>query len=142
MPAGFCTARGSGASNRLTGISDFQRATDGNVNLAGYTWDYDAASRIWHLTSQSGQVTYAYDWTYSYTYDAEGNRTSRTNLASGEYDVYQWDNRNRLTAVVHFAADSSQVWTVVYQYDYANPDDFAVPNDRRPESMSNYPADL
>jgi YD repeat-containing protein len=60
------------------------------------------------------------DGTYSYLYDAEGNRTHRTKVATGEVDVYTWDNRNRLTAVTHFTSTGAEVWDVEYQYDYAN----------------------
>lgn len=57
------------------------------------------------------------DGTYSYTYDNEGNRTSRTHIDTGEVTEYRWDHRNRLTEVV--TKDSSGVVThsVAYTYD-------------------------
>jgi hypothetical protein len=39
------------------------------------------------------------DGTHTYTYDEEGNRTSRTHIASGEVTEYHWDHRNRLVRV-------------------------------------------
>jgi hypothetical protein len=39
------------------------------------------------------------DGTYDYEYDAEGNRTRRTHIASGEVTDYDWDHRNRLVRV-------------------------------------------
>jgi RHS repeat-associated protein len=79
-------------------------------------------------------VRLLFDGTYSYTYDAEGNRTARfvdANadgvLDAGDTDVteYKWDVRNRLSEVrqyadyTSFAADSpSQV--VDYLYDVEN----------------------
>ena len=36
------------------------------------------------------------DGTYSYTYDAEGNRLTRTKTATGEVTEYTWDYHNRL----------------------------------------------
>lgn len=45
------------------------------------------------------------DASYTYEYDAEGNRTSRTDRVSGEKTTYEWDYRNRLT---HVAVESAQ----------------------------------
>ncbi len=74
------------------------------------------------------------DGTYRYTYDAEGNRTSKFVdadadgvLDSGDTDVttYSWDYRNRLTEVEHFStyanydADTSDQ-IVEYDYDAFN----------------------
>jgi len=43
------------------------------------------------------------DGTFTYQYDAEGNRTSRTRIsndAADDYNTdYTWDNRNRLTQI-------------------------------------------
>jgi RHS repeat-associated protein len=63
------------------------------------------------------------DGTHTYTYDAEGNRTSRTHIATGEVTEYHWDHRNRLTRVstratangppttdIHYAYDFGQRW--------------------------------
>ncbi len=37
------------------------------------------------------------DGTYNYAHDDEGDRTSRTEIATGAVTVYTWDHRNRLT---------------------------------------------
>ena len=39
------------------------------------------------------------DGTYNYTYDADGNRIARTNIATGAVTYYQFNNANELTAV-------------------------------------------
>src|SRR4029453_170972 len=39
------------------------------------------------------------DGTYNYTYDDEGNRLTRTNIATGAKEEYTWDWRNRLTKI-------------------------------------------
>ena len=68
------------------------------------------------------------DGTYTYTYDAEGNRTARFvdgnsngTLDSGDTDVteYTWDYRNRLTSATHYAAYGDTTFTqkVAYTYD-------------------------
>jgi RHS repeat-associated protein len=63
------------------------------------------------------------DGIHTYTYDAEGNRTSKTNIATGEVTEYHWDHRNRLIRVstratangplttdIHYAYDFGQRW--------------------------------
>jgi RHS repeat-associated protein len=70
------------------------------------------------------------DGTYTYTYDAEGNRTAKfidTNadgvLDSGDTSVtiYGWDNRNRLVSVTSYAAyGDAPTQAVTYSYDAEN----------------------
>ncbi len=57
---------------------------------------------------------------YTYSYDDEGNRVSRTSTGDGSYQEYQWDYRNRLTKVTQRDAESSILWTVEYEYDPLN----------------------
>jgi RHS repeat-associated protein len=53
------------------------------------------------------------DGTYNYAYDDEGNRISRTRIATGAVTEYVWDYRNRLTRVVE-----KNVGVVVRSSDY------------------------
>ena len=53
------------------------------------------------------------DGTYNYTYDGEGNRTSRTEIATGKYVIYSWDHRNRLTRVEYRNSASGPATKVV-----------------------------
>jgi RHS repeat-associated protein len=57
------------------------------------------------------------DGVYSYDYDAEGNRTKRTKIGSGEVEEYTWDYRDRLTSVVKKDASGVVVQTASYEYD-------------------------
>jgi RHS repeat-associated protein len=57
------------------------------------------------------------DGTYTYVYDAEGNRTRRTHIASGDYEVFTWDHRNRLTGVAFYTAGGVLTQSVTYAYD-------------------------
>ena len=63
--------------------------------------------------SAGNRITF--DGTYTYSYDAEGNRTAKwinnsggpeTSPQSGDTDItlYGWDNRNRMTSLKHYAA--------------------------------------
>jgi RHS repeat-associated protein len=57
------------------------------------------------------------DGTYSYTYDNEGNRTTRTKISTGELTQYAWDYRNRLTSVTTQDSSRSVTKSVAYTYD-------------------------
>src|SRR5207249_3598140 len=57
------------------------------------------------------------DGTHTYEYDAEGNRTKRTEIATGNSISYTWDFRNRLTLVVYQTADGTVTKQVAYGYD-------------------------
>ena len=61
------------------------------------------------------------DGTFTYTYDNEGNRISRTRISSDPADDYQtlytWDNRNRLTSVTFKDNNGDTTKTVTYLYD-------------------------
>jgi RHS repeat-associated protein len=60
------------------------------------------------------------DGTYSYTYDGEGNRTKRVEIATGKVTEYNWDYRNRLTAVLFKDASGNVTKTIDYIYDGNN----------------------
>jgi RHS repeat-associated protein len=70
----------------------------GNQNQSGQT--YDAANRL------------ASDAKYDYTYDGEGNQTSRTERATGKVTTYAWNALHQLTS-----AHLPDGPTVTYRYD-------------------------
>jgi RHS repeat-associated protein len=57
------------------------------------------------------------DGTYTYSYDNEGNRTSRTNIATGEVTQYTWDYHNRLMSVITKDSSGTVTKSVGYTYD-------------------------
>jgi RHS repeat-associated protein len=61
------------------------------------------------------------DGTYTYTYDADGNCTSRTCISTASSDdyitLYAWDYRNRLTSVTNENNAGQVTQTVTYTYD-------------------------
>ena len=57
------------------------------------------------------------DGTYNYTYDDEGNRTSRTKISDSTKMEYTWDYRNRLTDVVFKTSGGTVTKKIQYQYD-------------------------
>ena len=61
------------------------------------------------------------DGTFNYEYDAEGNRTKRTSITTGEVTEYEWDHRNRLTRVTaRPAAVAAASSIVTHAYDTLN----------------------
>ena len=57
------------------------------------------------------------DAKYTFEYDGENNRTKRTEKATGNYQEYVWDHRNRLIEVRFKTAAGVTVKTVRYAYD-------------------------
>jgi RHS repeat-associated protein len=57
------------------------------------------------------------DGTYSYTYDEEGNRITRTHLVTGDVETYTWDHRNRLVSVVTTDVLDDEMQRVEFVYD-------------------------
>jgi RHS repeat-associated protein len=101
------------ATNQLTG-TDHSSQTD-------EAYSYDANGN----RTSGGSVTgvnnqLLSDGTYSYTYDGEGNRTKRVEIATGKITEYNWDYRNRLTAVLFKDALGNVTKTIDYIYDGNN----------------------
>ena len=80
---------------------------NGNRNTTGYT------------TGTNNQTTAGLGFTY--TYDDEGNRLTRTETSTGKVQSYEWDYRNRLVAVKdRNTSGGSVVKQVNYEYDAFN----------------------
>lgn len=102
------------ARNQLT---DADYATQDDL---AFTYD-DNGNRIGGGNVVGANNRTTSDDTFDYEYDAEGNRTKRTNRTSGAVTEYAWDHRNRLTQVTERPSDgaaSSQI--VAYAYDTLN----------------------
>jgi RHS repeat-associated protein len=106
-----------GTSNYSYNSRDELTGTDRNYQT-DEAYSYDATGNRTNAGYQTGQDNRLLsDGTYSYTYDNEGNRTSRTNIASGEVTQYTWDYRNRLTSVVTKDSGGTVTKSVAYTYD-------------------------
>ena len=135
------------AANRVQTFADGPaNGPHANESVSQYT--YDAASQLTGATRTATSEAYTYDangnrtlangtsyttangtnnelsndGTYTYTYDGEGNVTTRTNISTGETLFLSWDNRNRLveakdTADVH---GNFPLLDIKYQYDAFN----------------------
>src|SRR5581483_30659 len=78
----------------------------GNRNTSGYT---TVAGN--EMTASPG---------YTYTYDAEGNLSSKTETASGKITTYAYDYRDRLTGVTQKSSGGSVLLAATYTYDALN----------------------
>ena len=89
-----------------------------NTNQANEAYSYDANGNRTNTGYQTGANNQLLsDGTYNYIYDNEGNRTSRTNIATGEVTSYSWDYHNRLTNVVTQNSSGAVTESVAYTYD-------------------------
>ena len=68
-----------------------------------------------YTTGDNNQLTN--DGTYSYVYDDEGNRTSRTNDTTDYVTEYDWDFHNRLVKVTEKDDMDTTLKVVEYTYD-------------------------
>ncbi|MDX1930092.1 MAG: RHS repeat-associated core domain-containing protein, partial [Pirellulaceae bacterium] len=103
------TSQVVGADHAVGGQADETYGYDlnGNRNTSGYT------------TSTNNRTTA--DPGFTYTYDDQGNRTSRTETSTGKVTEYSWDHRNRLVTVKdRNTAGGSVVKQVDYAYDAFN----------------------
>jgi len=125
---------GYDAASRITWIDSY---LDG---LSEYSYDHTSQLTAADHASQADEA-YAYDengnrtgggystgtnnqllsdGTYSYTYDDEGNRLTRTRLGDGHVTQYVWDHRNRLIAVLEKDDQENVLSTVEFRYDVHN----------------------
>jgi YD repeat-containing protein len=120
-------------TGRLTGVSSgdgtstFTYDTSGQLTGADHSYQTDEAyeyddngNRInddYEVGTNNRLTT---DGTYDYEYDAEGNRTKKTDISSGDYVTYTWDHRNRLTDVKFYDDQDALQKHVKYTYDVSN----------------------
>ena len=100
--------------NQLTTAS---HATQSNEN---YTYD-ENGNRTTPGYSTDVYNRLSSDGTYTYEYDAEGNRIRRTEISTGAVTDYEWDHRNRLVRVTDRPSTAGPITqTVQHTYDPFN----------------------
>ncbi len=110
------------------GVADYSYDDRNQITAANYDfqsnelYSYDDngnPTNVGYVTGTNNQLQS--DGVLNYAYDAEGNRTKRTNIATGEVTDYTWDHRNRLVRVVTRASEgSAAIRVVTKQYDAQN----------------------
>jgi RHS repeat-associated protein len=127
-------------ASSLYGFDNLNRLTSETIDGVNRQIGYDKIDQVKTVTGSNSEA-YTYDengnrknggyatgvnnqllndGTYSYEYDKEGNRTKRTNTATGAVDNYTWDYRNRLTGVISQDTSAVVTQTVSYEYDVDN----------------------
>jgi RHS repeat-associated protein len=101
------------ATNQLTG-ADHSSQTD-------EAYQYDANGNRTNIGYQTGiNNQLLANGQFTYEYDNEGNRTKRTETATGKVTEYIWDYHNRLTGVVFKDANGVVLKNIEYIYDANN----------------------
>ncbi len=101
-------------NGQLTGVSH----TNGAFSNESYSYDANGNRTMTGYSTDTGNELAA-DGTYNYTYDAAGNMTSRTDIATGVETDYVWDDRNRLVEVDQVVSGVNTV-LALYTYDALN----------------------
>src|SRR5206468_8711540 len=109
-PDGSITTYGYDTLNRLNGLANSWAGSFGfgydalsrrtsltRPNGVNTSYSYDSLSRLLSVLHQAGSTTLD---GASYTYDAAGNRTSKTNYLNSVTDNYTYDPLYELTQVV------------------------------------------
>jgi len=116
----------------ISATHDAAKRAAGYVNES-YAYDANGNREESHLhgddyvTPEKSANRLRSDGTYTYEYDAEGNMVLRTVIVEGSdtgplgsFRVYEWDHRNRLTAVIDKLADDTTIQEVYFTYDALN----------------------
>jgi RHS repeat-associated protein len=109
------------------GTSDFAYDMTSQLTVADHDYQTDESysydvngNRTMSGYSTGADNRLLSDGVYNYAYDNEGNRISKTEIATGAATHYTWDHRNRLVEVAHLDANSDPVRTLQYKYDLFN----------------------
>ncbi len=121
-------SRPTSINSSIEGLSTFSYDATSQLTVADHTSQTDetygynlngSRNTTGYTTSTNNQISAAPGFTY--TYDFEGNRTKRTETATGKVQEYTWDQRNRLTTVKDRNTSAGAVVRQVdYVYDYKN----------------------
>ncbi len=101
------------ATGQLTGVNCVNGTTD-------YEW-YASGNPTSSTATSTYQVSpgnlLMQDEAFSYTYDAEGNRKTKTDRATGEGAECTWDHRDQVVEVTFRDANSSPLSAIDYVHD-------------------------
>ncbi len=111
--SGNALAYGYDYSGELTSATGTLAASNYNQ-----TWSYDAnGNRTTSGFSTGTGNELLSDGTWNYKYDAAGNTILKTNISSGEYWTYTWNDANQLTVAADYQSNGTLIQSVTFQYD-------------------------
>jgi len=96
------------AEHALPARPDGNLQYDANGNRIGSGYQNSTGN----LTVEDADYTYSYNW--------QGNRTTKTSKADGSYQQFIFDHRNRLERIVSRDANGDYIGRVDYHYDTFN----------------------
>ncbi len=121
-------SRPTSINSVLDGVSTFTHHSTSQLTAADHSSQVDESygfdancnrNTSGYTTATNNRTTAAPGFTF--TYDDEGNRTSKTETATGKVTEYTWDYRNRSTTVRdRNTSGGAVVKKVDYQYDAFN----------------------
>jgi RHS repeat-associated protein len=91
-------------------------ATRSNGNNEVFTYDLNGNRTLTGYVTGVGNRLLS-DGTFTYTYDGEGNRVTKTEIATGTVARYEYDHRNRLTRVTEQAGGAAETELARFVYD-------------------------
>ncbi len=87
-----------------------------SVNGTSYTYDANGNRTTSGFSTGTGNELLS-DGTWNYKYDAAGNTILKTNISSGEYWTYTWNDANQLTVAADYQSNGTLIQSVTFQYD-------------------------
>lgn len=100
-------------NGRLTGAD--------HTSIADESFQYDSTgNRVGPANTIGSNNQLLSDGDFNYEYDAEGNRTARVEIATGDRTEYTYDHRNRLTFIERFNSSGALLERLEYSYDSTN----------------------
>jgi RHS repeat-associated protein len=94
-------------------LSQLQSVDENGATAESYDYD-ESGNRTGRTYDPHNRLTN--DGVFNYTYDDEGNLTSKTRLSDSQVTKFEWDFRNRLTSVTLLEADLTAK-QIQYAYD-------------------------
>ena len=111
--AGITSTYGYDLTGQLTS------ATRSNGNNESFSYDANGNRTLPGYVTGVGNRLET-DGTFTYGYDGEGNRISRTEIDTGKITRYEYDHRNRLTRITEQEVGGEKVELAAYTYDALN----------------------
>ena len=87
-----------------------------SVNGSSYSFDANGNRTMTGYSTGTGNQLLS-DGTWNYSYDAVGNTIKKTNIGSGEYWTYSWNDANQLTVAADYQSNGTLIQSATFKYD-------------------------
>ena len=86
------------------------------MNGSSYSYDTNGNRTTTGFSTGPGNQLLS-DGVWNYKYDAAGNTIWKTNISTGEYWAYSWNDANQLTVAADYQSNGTLIQSVTFQYD-------------------------